>query len=174
MRYRDCPTVEVSRLVAGVAPAQAWALVVDITLPTRHPGGELREVEWCEGSSSVAVGARFRGTSENPHLGRWSTVCEVVECDAGSRWVWRVLGPGDETSATWGFEVEPASRGTIVRQWARMGPGRSGLSAAIEAAPHLEARIVAGRLEEYRAGMTANLDWLHERLTTRGDAAAAR
>ncbi len=58
---------------------------------------------------------------------------------------------------TWGFEVEPARTGVIVRQWARMGPDPSGLSAAIDANPDLEGRIIARRLSEWSENMTANL-----------------
>ena len=125
MRYRDCPTVEVSLLVQGVTPDQVWELISDIALPTRHAVGELQQVRWCEGFSAPAVGARFEGTNENDALGRWTTVSEVVEYDVGSRWVWRVLDPRGDTMATWGFEVEPSSRGALVRQWARMGPSTS-------------------------------------------------
>ena len=61
------------------------------------------------------------------------------------RWVYNVVGP-DGASATWAFEVEPTSDGVLIRQWARMGPGPSGLTPAIAAMPDKEARIVANRL----------------------------
>lgn len=52
----------------------------------------------------------------------------------------------------------------MLRQWARMGPGPSGLTAAIERWPDKEERIVEGRLREWRAGMERNLDAVRERL----------
>ncbi|WP_067818252.1 SRPBCC family protein [Nocardia inohanensis] len=154
MRYRDQPTVEVSERVACTA-AQAWALVTDITLPSRV-SEELAAVEWVGDSDRVAVGARFRGTNRHDALGAWSTVCEVIEVEPERRWVWAVQGP-EGVSATWGFELDPASSGVIVRQWGRMGPGPSGLNAAITAMPEKEARIVANRLVEWERNMRANL-----------------
>ena len=66
--------------------------------------------------------------------------------------------------ATWGFEVEPGRDATTVRQWARMGPAPSGLAVAIAAMPEKEGRIVARRLEEWAAGITANLDGIQRLL----------
>jgi hypothetical protein len=73
--------------------------------------------------------------------------------------VWDVIHPAG-VGATWGFEVEPSSNGSIVRQWARMGPGASGLTFAITAQPNKEARIVARRLEEWLTNMQANLAYI--------------
>lgn len=154
MRYRDQPTVEVSERVA-CTPAQAWALVTDITLPSRV-SEELAAVEWLGGADRVEVGARFRGTSKHDALGAWSTECEVIEVEPERRWVWAVHGP-EGVSATWGFEIDPASSAVIVRQWGRMGPGVSGLNMAITAMPEKEARIVANRLVEWERNMRANL-----------------
>ena len=155
MRYRDGPTVEVTQLIPCDVDT-AWRLVTDIRLPLRC-SSELRDVEWLDDADRVAVGARFRGHNSHDALGTWSTQCQVVEVEENRRWVWDVAGP-QGVGATWGFEVEPSSRGTIVRQWARMGPGPSGLTFAITANPDKEGRIVARRLEEWQTNMTANLD----------------
>jgi hypothetical protein len=157
MRYRDCPTVEVVRLIQCDVDT-AWRLVTDIRLPLRC-SSELRDVEWVDGADRLVVGARFRGHNSHAALGTWSTQCEVAEFEDRRRWTWNVMGP-EHPSATWGFEVEPSSRGTLVRQWARMGPGPSGLTFAITANPEKEGRIVARRLEEWQTNMTANLDCL--------------
>ena len=61
---------------------------------------------------------------------------------------------------------------TRLRQWARLGPGPSGLSMAIESMPDKEQRIIARRLEEHRTNMTATLAGikdLAERAAGRGD-----
>lgn len=154
MRYRDCPTVEVSERIIGDV-TDIWALVSDITLPTRF-SPELYKVEWLGGADHLAVGARFRGYNRNPALGEWQAECHVVEVEDRTRWVWQVQGEAGP-AATWAFEVDPTSDGAIVRQWARMGPGASGLSLAIAAMPEKEGRIIAGRLREWEAGMRANL-----------------
>src|SRR3954451_9829804 len=155
MRYRDCPTIEVAQIVPCDVET-AWELVTDIRLPLRC-SSELREVEWLDGADRVAVGARFRGHNRHDATGSWSTQCEVIEVEAGRRWVGEVSGP-QGVSATWGFEVEPSSRGALVRQWARMGPGTSGLTATIIANPENEGLILAPRLEEWQTNMKANLD----------------
>jgi hypothetical protein len=155
MRYRDQPTVEVTQRVRCDV-ATAWKLVTDINLPARC-SSELQAVEWLDGANAVEVGARFRGRNTHEAFGDWATVCEVVEVEDERRWVYNVTGP-EGVSATWGFEVEPASDGVLVRQWARMGPGPSGLTPAIVAQPQKEARIVSRRLSEWQKNMAANLE----------------
>ena len=154
MRYRDQPTVEVTERVAA-DPEVIWGLVTDIELPARF-STELQSVEWLDGATSVAVGNRFRGHNQNVALGEWSTECTVVEVESGRRWCWTVAA-GREQMATWGFEVDPGREATTVRQWARMGPDRSGLNLAIDAMPDKEARIIARRLDDWRTNMAANL-----------------
>jgi len=154
MRYRDCPTVEVEERVAG-DPAAIWELVTDINLPARF-SEELQSVEWLDDATGVAVGNRFRGSNNNEHLGDWQTICEVIEVEPQRRWVYQVHGP-DGIMATWGFEVDPGRDAVTVRQFARMGPGPSGLSIAITAMPDKESRIVSRRLSEWRSNIAANL-----------------
>jgi hypothetical protein len=163
VRYRDQPTVEVTQRVKCDV-ATAWQLVTDINLPPSC-SAELQSVQWVAPADRVAVGARFRGSNQHEALGTWETECEIAEVAEGPtvrRWTWNVIGP-EGVSATWGFEVEPASDGALVRQWMRMGPGRSGLSFAIEARPELEARIVARRLSEFQQNMQKNLDSIRVR-----------
>jgi uncharacterized protein YndB with AHSA1/START domain len=162
MRYRDCPTVECSTRVAA-DPEAVWALVTDITLPTRY-SPELRAAEWLDGATGVAVGNRFRGHNKHEALGEWTTECAVSEVEDGRRWVWQVHNADNEVMASWGFEVEPGRDATTVRQWARMGPAPSGLAGAIAAMPEKEARIVARRLAEWQAGITANLAGIEQQL----------
>ncbi|GAA0604494.1 SRPBCC family protein [Sporichthya brevicatena] len=162
MRYRDCPTTECSTRVAA-PPEAVWELVTDITLPARF-SPELKAAEWLDGATGVAVGNRFRGHNCNDVMGDWSTTCLVSEVEEGRRWVWQVVYEDGEVSSSWGFEVEPGRDATTVRQWGRMGPGPSGLTPAILAMPDKEGRIIARRLAEWRAGMTANLDGLAQLL----------
>jgi hypothetical protein len=159
VRYRDQPTIEVTQLVRCDV-ARAWQLVTDINLPAQC-SSELQSVEWIGGADAVAVGARFRGRNRHEGFGEWQTECEVAEVEEQRRWVWNVLGP-EGVASTWAFEIEPTSGGTLVRQWARMGPCASGLSAAIAAQPAKEARIVARRLAEWQQNMTANLDCVRQ------------
>ncbi len=161
MRWRDNPTVEVTERIA-VDPDTAWAAVTDIALPVRF-SAELQDAAWLDGASGPAVGARFEGRNRNEHLGEWTTTCTVVEVEPPRRWTWEVSA-GDEAWSTWGFEVDPVRDGVVVRQFLRMGPGRSGLNIAIDAMPDREARIIEVRLAEHRAAMAANLAGLKAEL----------
>ena len=69
-RYADMPTVEVATWI-DAPPERVWPLVCDIGL---MPGlsQELQSVEWLDGASQPAVGARFLGRSRHPALGEWS------------------------------------------------------------------------------------------------------
>ena len=143
-------------------PADLWTLITDIDLPARY-SEELQAVEWLDGSTGVAVGHRFRGRNEHPDLGHWETECVITEVEPERRWVYEVRATGDGmegTMATWGFELDPGRDAVRVRQWARMGPDRSGLSFAIESMPDKEGRIIARRLAEWRRNMEANLEGL--------------
>lgn len=159
MRLRDTPTVEVTGTLP-CSPEHAWALVTDIELPT-HADGELQRVEWLDGAHGVAVGARFRGHNQSDQMGQWHTEPEVVEVEDGRRWVWRV-GTAEAPIALWGFEVDPDDDGAIVRQWAKVGTGKSPFSDFIEQHPDREGEIVAYRLGVWRDGMTANLSLLEK------------
>jgi uncharacterized protein YndB with AHSA1/START domain len=161
VRFRDQPTVEVQQRV-NADPERIWELVTDINLPTRF-SSELHQVEWLDGATEVAVGNRFRGSNRRDDLGEWQTECVVVDVEPGRRWVWDVTGPAG-VLARWGFEVDPGRDAVTVRQWARMGPGPSGVTMAIEAQPDKEARIVAHRLEDWRRNMAANLEGLRDLL----------
>lgn len=155
MRYRDLPTAEVETVVEAT-PEEVWAVVTDITLPAVC-AGELVGAEWLDGANGPALGARFAGKNESQFIGRWETICTVVDLEPGRRWVWEVGAEGADPWAQWGFEVDPSRKGAVVRQFVRIGLGWSPMVLAIEAAPEKEGRIVAGRLAEHRTAMEANL-----------------
>ena len=148
MRYADGPTVEVEVLVDAPA-GTVWSLVSDIGTPVRF-SAELQEAHWLDGE-------RFVGRSAHPAIGEWETVCTVVAREPERVFGWVVGDPG-HPSAEWRFVLEPDGPRTLLRQWMRMGPARSGLNLAIEARPDKEERIVARRLEEHRANMQDTVD----------------
>ncbi len=161
MRLRDNPIIEVTRKLP-CTPQRAWELVTDIALPTAAEG-ELQRVEWLDGADAVAEGARFRGYNRSDELGEWHTDAVITEVEPGRRWVWSVCVGEGAPWATWGFEVDPAREGALVRQWARVGDGASPFAAFVAAQPEKEARIIDYRLGVWRAGMEANLDELARR-----------
>ena len=153
-RYADMPTVEVSTWIE--APAEhVWRLVSDIGL---MPGlsRELQSVEWLDGVSQPAVGARFLGRSKHDALGEWSTTSHVVQYEPCRVFAWAVQDP-ERPSATWRFTLRPGQGGTTLGQWVRLGPGRSGLSIAIDRMPDKEQKIVFVRMREFEESMTRGL-----------------
>jgi hypothetical protein len=67
--------------------------------------------------------------------------------------------------------LAPSGEGTTLRQWVQMGPGRSGLSVAIDRMPEKEQKIVFVRLREYETGMAANLAQIKARAELTAEAA---
>jgi hypothetical protein len=153
-RYADTPTVE-ARIWIDAPAGRVWPLVSDISL---MPGmsAELQSVQWLDGATGPALGARFEGRNRHEALGEWSATSCVVEFEPGRVFGWAVGDPGDP-AALWRFRLEPASGGTDLSQWVQLGPGRSGLSLAIEAMPDKEQKIVFVRMREFERNMTATL-----------------
>lgn len=152
-RYADKPTTEASTWI-DASPEVVWSLVADIELmPTLSD--ELRSVEWLEPATGPAVGAAFRGYNQHGD-GQWSTVSYVVDYEPGQVFAWAV-GNVEHPGAIWRFTLGPDGGGTRLTQWVQMGPGRSGVSMAIASRPDQESAIVAGRLRNFREGMTRNL-----------------
>ncbi|MGP4004186.1 SRPBCC family protein [Streptomyces sp. 8N706] len=165
MRYADGPAVECEVNVEA-DPARVWELVTSVELPARF-SPELQRVRWLDGADRPAVGARFEGHNHNAVLGEWRTVSYVVELEAPRTFGWAVVDPdgrfGGGTAdpatpmATWRFALEPESGGVRLRHGARLGPGRSGLSLAIDRLPEREEAIVQRRLADLRTGIQDTL-----------------
>ncbi|MFJ8931443.1 SRPBCC family protein [Streptomyces sp. NPDC102364] len=155
-RYADTPTVEVRRRIEA-SPERVWELVTDIGLMPRF-SAELQSVEWL--GEERGVGARFVGRNRHEAFGAWETTSYVVECTAPRVFAWAVSDP-EVPSAVWRFTLDALDDGaTELAQWVRMGPGRSGLSFAIDRMPEKEQKIVHVRLKEFELGMAATLDAL--------------
>ncbi|MGD1239764.1 SRPBCC family protein [Mycobacterium seoulense] len=153
-RYADKPTVEASTWV-DADPARVWSLVSDIKLmPTLS--NELQAVEWAEGADAPRVGARFIGHNEHEAFGRWSTTSQIVACDEPREFAWAV-GQPEDPAAMWRFRLTPRDGGTALSYWMQMGPGRSGLSVAIESMPDKEQKIVFVRMREFEAAIGKTL-----------------
>jgi uncharacterized protein YndB with AHSA1/START domain len=153
-RYSDMPTVEVQTWI-DAPPERIWPLVADIELMPRL-SEELQSVEWLDPGAPPAVGSKFRGHNKHEALGEWSTVSHVVEYEPGQVFAWAVEDP-EQPSATWRFTLRPDKGGTTLIEWMRLGPGRSGLSLAIDAMPDKEQKIVFIRLREFEQSMTRTL-----------------
>jgi len=157
--YADTPTVA-AEIYVEAPPEWVWTLVSDISLMAEL-SAELQQVEWLSGATGPALGHRFRGRNAHPELGKWETVSTIVECDEPRCFAWAVGDP-DHPSTTWRFTLHPDGAGTVLEQWAQMGPGRSGLNLAIDAMPEKEQKIVFVRLREMEAGLMGNLAAIKE------------
>lgn len=174
LRFADGPGTHVERVVAA-SPEVLWPMVSDITLPT-ETSDELQRVEWLEADVAAGevprVGARFVGHNARGDVA-WSVTCEVAECrppsddDPTAAFAWTPLVDPDavpaEPLSTFRFDLEPVDGGTLVRQSARLGPGRSGVTWAIRQRPDEEHEILVGRLAQFRENMQRTLDLLAER-----------
>ena len=161
LRYRDCPSTQAEVLIAAPA-AVVWALVCDIQLPARF-SSEFNGGEWLDGASSPAPGAQFTGRNHHPAIGNWETTSTICEFQPEQVLGWAVGDP-DQPSALWRFTLVADADGTGTRltQWMQIGPGPSGISAAIEAMPDKESRILQRRLGEHSANMAATLAGIKE------------
>ena len=94
------------------SPERVWELVSDVELmPTMSQ--ELQSVEWLDGATKPAIGARFVGHSKHDALGEWATTSHVVECEPERVFAWAVEDPANPT-AIWRFRLEPKNGGTGV------------------------------------------------------------
>ncbi|MFF4357075.1 SRPBCC family protein [Streptomyces sp. NPDC001604] len=162
--YTDKPTVEV-RTWIGAPPERVWALVTDIALmPSLSE--ELQSVEWLDGATGPAVGARFLGRSKHPAFGEWTTISYVIEYEPQHVFAWAVQDPA-EPSAIWRFRLHEGGGGTELSQWMQLGPGHSGLSVAIDRMPEKEQKIVFVRMREFEHNMTVTLEHIKKLAETR-------
>jgi uncharacterized protein YndB with AHSA1/START domain len=165
MRLADGPTVQ-CEIQVDVPVARLWELVTDVSLPTRF-SPELQRVAWLDGADGPAPGARFEGYNLREKLGEWRTVSQVVELEPERVFGWVVMDAdgrfGEPTLdpakslATWRYELQPVDGGTLLRQTAVLGPGRSGLTLAVDGSPDREEEFVAFRQRELRAAMETTL-----------------
>ena len=154
MRYADGPTVEVEVHI-DAPPARVWELISDIELPARF-SSEFQGATW-DDNAGPALGSRFHGRNRHDAIGEWVTESTVVAFEPERIFGWAV-GNADDPGASWRFELEADGDGTLLKQWMRMGPARSGLNVAIDRMPDKEERIIERRLEEHRRNMTATVE----------------
>ncbi|OBK14215.1 SRPBCC family protein [Mycobacterium asiaticum] len=153
-RYSDTPTVEAATWI-DADQHRVWDLVSDIELMPSL-SNELLAVEWLDGATGPQLGSRFVGHNEHDAFGRWSTTSQIISCDQPREFAWAV-GEPDHPAAIWRFRLAPRDGGTALSFWTQLGPGRSGLSTAIDAMPDKEQKIVFVRLREFEAAIDKTL-----------------
>lgn len=154
MRFADKPMTS-AQLDIAAQPQTVWRLVTDINLAAQY-STEFKGAQWLDGATEPALGAKFRGHNMHPAIGEWSTDSEVTSLREPEHYEWSVLGE-DLPGAIWSFILEPHENGTRLTQQMQIGPGRNGLTAAIERWPDKEERIIEKRLAEHQENMTRTL-----------------
>lgn len=160
MRLIDEPGTEVTLTMR--APIHAiWRACIDPALPLEN-SPELVKADWDPDGPAPGLGARLLGTNRAGDR-EWSTVSNVVEWAPPFAWSFEV-GMGAEAVSRWWYRLDDHGDGTVtVSQSVRLGPGQSGLTAAIDRKPELEEEIIAGRLDFIASAMRANLETIEAR-----------
>lgn len=154
MKVSDCPTTQVEIRIAA-PPAEVWSWLLDVDLPARF-SNEFQGGGWLEGAEP-GLGAQFRGRNSHPVAGEWETVSTVTGYEPGRLFAWAVMDVTNP-AASWRFDLIPDGDGTVLRQWAQIGPGPSNLTKIISSMPEHEAEIVAMRLGELQANMQKTVE----------------
>ena len=141
-------------------PERVWDVVTDISVMPRF-STELQSIEWAEGFSGAALGARFLGTNRNAAVGEWTVPSEIVEFEPYRVFGWAVAS-AENPAATWRFDLTPTDEGTSLSYTAKIGPGPSGVTWLISREPDRAEEIIADRLEFFRTGMTATLEGIRD------------
>ena len=136
------------------APAErVWEIVSDINAGSDF-SEEFVRAEWAPGYDGPAVGAKFIGHNQHPAIGEWNIDLTVTEYEPGVLFGWATGETEDVAGARWRYEIDVLhGQRCRLRHTVRIGPGPSGLSAAIEAMPDKEPRILSRRQGEHLANM---------------------
>ena len=153
VKYADGPTTEVEIHIEA-SPEVVWPLLCDINAPAAF-SEEFQGAEWLD--DGPALGATFQGRNKHEFVGEWSVTCTVTAFEERRVFEWMV-GDVDHPAAKWRFDLEPDGDGSRLRFNSRIGPGRSGLTPAIERMPDREDDIVARRMSEHNANMQRTVE----------------
>lgn len=105
-------------VTTAAAPEAVWAVLADITRVGEW-SHECHSAAWLSGAPG-GPGARFRGRNKSGRV-RWNRVCTITSWQPAREMVWQTKGGaafGDSTE--WGFSLEPAGQGTLIRQYFRV------------------------------------------------------
>lgn len=154
VKYADGPSTSV-KISIDAPPSVVWPILCDINAPAAF-SQEFQGAEWVDGEEP-ALGNTFKGTNEHPVVGQWSVTCTITGFEPERVFEW-TIGDPDFKAAQWRFDLEAADNGSLLRFSAEIGPGRSGLTPAIERMPDREDEIVDKRLAEHNANMQRTVE----------------
>ncbi len=169
VRHADGPGTVVE--VDIKAPlAAVWRHVTDISFGARA-SEEFVGARWADGFDGPALGAQFIGSNSHRAIGDWDVRCFVDRCEEHREFGWVTSDP-ENPGAQWRFELAAIAGSTRLRYRVVLGPGPSGITAAIAQMPDKEPRILARRIDEHRANMQRVVDAI--RFAAQADAGVSR
>jgi hypothetical protein len=143
------------------SPSAIWQACIDPALPLEN-SPELVAATWDPDGPPPGIGARLKGTNRRGD-NEWTTTSYVVEWEPNRVWSYEV-GIGEDAASRWWFVLDDHHDGTVtVTQKVRLGPGKSGLTEAIDRKPELEESIIQRRLEFMASAMKHNLEVIEAR-----------
>ena len=148
-------------------PADVWAMVTDLGLSARF-SEEATGAQWADEVGEPGVGSRFIGTNTHPAVGEWEVPCFVSHWDVNREFGWVTSDP-DNPGAQWRFELSSIAGATRLRYSVVLGPGPSGISAAITSMPEREPAILRRRVSEHRSNMQRVVDGIRDALHVEPD-----
>ena len=102
------PTRGEASVHVEASPDDVYAFLTDLErLPGLSP--ENQRCEWLAPSSSMEIGARFRGHNKAGDY-EWHADCEVTVLEPGRSFAYEVP-PNFEYATTWRYDIEPGSDG---------------------------------------------------------------
>ena len=137
-------------------PGKVWPYVSDINFGVEF-SEEFTGARWAEGFDGPALGAQFIGSNKHEAIGEWDIPCFIDRFEENRSFGWVTSDPANP-GAQWRFELAAIAGATRLRYRLVLGPGPSGISAAIKAMPEKEPRILARRVGEHRANMQRIVD----------------
>ena len=147
--------------------ADVWALVSDPAISSRYSEESLGAT-WADGFDGPALGAQFVGRNKHDAIGEWDVPCFVHRFVDGKEFGWVTSDP-NKPGAQWCFEVATIAGSVRLRYSLVLGPGPSGITAAIERMPDREADILRGRIREHRANMQLVVEGVKDELHSEPD-----
>lgn len=128
-----------------------WTYVTDVGFPAEF-SEELQSAAWDDGVDGPALGATFTGTNRNDFMGEWQITSTVDRFEPLQEFGWATVDI-DNPGARWWFELSSIAGATRLRYRVVLGPGPSGLSAAIDGRPDKVSRIIANRTRSLQQNM---------------------
>ncbi|MGH1491829.1 MAG: nitroreductase family protein [Acidimicrobiales bacterium] len=134
------------------APAHVvWPFASDINFGAQF-SEEFVGARWADGFDGPALGAKFIGSNTHKAIGEWDVECFVDQYEPQRRFGW-ITSDTENPGAQWRFELDSIAGATRLRYRLVLGPGPSGITAAITNMPDKEAKILDRRVAEHRANM---------------------